>query len=428
MVSKLNTESSAVQSELLSHLDGAMRQADHQYRCHVNSDQDWIKFGVLRVLHHHDSGREFFQDMRMDSLGQLDIRRQDFQEGLKSMRRLKHLSSINSIYLEDRSQQAFKNKDGSFHPLLDSFHIYSGDGHFHAASTHDERDDQGRKNAVGHLYAQNLRNRDMSHLALSSDGTRKKPHDLGTIKKMDIESLRQGARRGQKVLYVWDRAIIDFSSWMRWKHNNGIYFVTRSKKNMNKEVIGNISVDGADAQNSGVISDQLIEAGGAEALRMITYHDAEIDETFEFITNLRSSLPPGMVVQLYRMRWDIEKVFDELKNKLEETKAWSKSLTGKRMQAQFIVLCYNLLLRLRDNIEQREGIKDTEQEKKQELRWSKTLKCYELAKRPVPTWLATLRRTTQLGVKFIRWVRGLSFRPSSWSQALGLLAHEYGLK
>ncbi len=58
------------------------------------------------------------------------------------------------------------------------------------------------------------------------------------------------------------------------------------------------------------------------------------------------------------MRWDIEKVFDDFKNKLDETKAWSKSLTGKCMQAQFIVLAYNLLLRMRQHIEESEGLKE----------------------------------------------------------------------
>lgn len=417
---------SAVQSHMLSYIDEAVQQAQKQYKCRVNSDSDWVRYGIARVLHSHDSGREFFQDLRMESLGEMSIKRQDFQEGLKSKRRLKHLSSINDNYQLVRSQHSYKQKEGGFHESLDGFHIYAGDGHFHAASTHEDRDKNGKKHAIGHLYALNLRNRDVSHLALSSDGTRKKPHDLGTLKRMEIDTLKQGAKKGQKVLVTWDRAIIDFVQWMRWKHNNGIYFITRTKKNMTKEVIGELSFEKADAENSGVLSDQYIAAG--EAIRMITYYDLETDVTYEFITNLHHSVPPGAIVQLYRMRWDIEKVFDDFKNKLDETKAWSKSLTGKRMQAQFIVLAYNLLLRIRDHIEEVEGLKEETIIKKSEQRWDQTKKVYAGAEKSIPTWLEKLRRITQVSVKFIRWARALFTRECSWEASLKLLDYEYSLK
>ena len=167
-------------------------------------------------------------------------------------------------------------------------------------------------------------------------------------------------------------------------------------------MIGELSFEKTDAENSGVLSDQYIAAG--EAIRMITYYDLETDVTYEFITNLHHSVPPGAIVQLYRMRWDIEKVFDDFKNKLDETKAWSKSLTGKRMQAQFIVLAYNLLLRIRDHIEEVEGLEEETIIKKSEQRWDQTKKVYAGAEKSIPTWLEKLRRITQVSVKFIRWV------------------------
>lgn len=317
MVSKTNTISShsAVQNQLFAFVEKALAQAENQYRCRVNSDENWMKYGMARVLHHHNSGREFFQDLRMESLGEMSIKRQDFQEGLKSKRRLNHLSSVNKNYIQSRSQQAWQEKEGNFSRALDGFHIYAADGHFHAASTHDDRDEKGKKHAIGHLYALNLRNSDLSHLALGSDGTKKKPNDMGVLKRMDINELKQGAKKGQKVLYIWDRACIDFVQWMRWKNNNGIYFVTRTKKNMSKEVIARIPFDKNNPENAGVLKNELI--GCVEATRMITYHDAETDETFEFMTNLHPTIPPGVIVQLYRMRWDIEKVFDDIKNKLK---------------------------------------------------------------------------------------------------------------
>ncbi|MEJ6579138.1 MAG: hypothetical protein QNL68_04995, partial [Akkermansiaceae bacterium] len=46
----------------------------------------------------------------------------------------------------------------------------------------------------------------------------------------------------------------------------------------------------------------------------------------------------GVVAQLSFLRWRIEKSFDEIKNKLHETKAWAMSFDAKRMQAAFIAL------------------------------------------------------------------------------------------
>lgn len=52
-------------------------------------------------------------------------------------------------------------------------------------------------------------------------------------------------------------------------------------------------------------------------VRRITFHDVVAERQFEFLTNvLESAVPPGVLAQLYRMRWGIEKSFDEVKNKL----------------------------------------------------------------------------------------------------------------
>ena len=48
----------------------------------------------------------------------------------------------------------------------------------------------------------NLRNQHLSHLALFSIATKKKTHDRGTLKRTEIEIVRLGAAKGQKVLYI----------------------------------------------------------------------------------------------------------------------------------------------------------------------------------------------------------------------------------
>ena len=73
---------------------------------------------------------------------------------------------------------------------------------------------------------------------------------------------------------------------------------------------------------------------------------------FSFLTS-EYTLPPGVIAHLCRpvrlrsghpLRWEIEKTFDELKNKLGETKAWASSATAKAMQAHFLCLAHNLMI------------------------------------------------------------------------------------
>ena len=53
-------------------------------------------------------------------------------------------------------------------------------------------------------------------------------------------------------------------------------------------------------------------------------------EAWQYLTNepersgdsrRQMKLPPGLMVLLYRRRWDLEKVYDQFKNKLNEKKS-----------------------------------------------------------------------------------------------------------
>jgi hypothetical protein len=123
---------------------------------------------------------------------------------------------------------------------LDDFDLYAGDGHFIEAATHDKAKPRGSttqpsdpneastrqttsKYATGHIYTINLRSHAMSHLAVADQQTRKKEHEMRTLKRQTANQLRQHAPKGRKVLYVWDRAGIDFRQWSQWKDLSGIY-------------------------------------------------------------------------------------------------------------------------------------------------------------------------------------------------------------
>jgi IS4 transposase len=153
---------------------------------------------------------------------------------------------------------------------------------------------------------------------VSDQVERKKEHDMRALKRQDILTLRQGAAKGRKVLYIWDRAGIDFRQWFKWKES-GIYFLSREKENMKLETVGIHSFNRADPINQGVVSDEMVATSMGVAVRRVIYKDPETGITYIYLTNLPPSIPAGIIALLYKCRWDVEKVFDEFKTSLAKS-------------------------------------------------------------------------------------------------------------
>lgn len=419
MVSIQNLQ--AVGERLLAPVRDYLESARHRFACSKLSDESWLTIGVLRVLEDEVSGSAFLQKLLLSF--DADLRKGHYFESLKSRRRLGHLQDLVKHFTNDLAQQVLQeNPSAGLCEELADFHLYCGDGHFHAAASHDERGAKDAKQAIGHLYSLNLRNRLLSHLGLSSVATKKKAHDMGTLKRTEIEILRQGALKGQKVLYIWDRAGIDFQQWYKWKHGSGIYFLSREKENMALEVIAKHGFDREDPRNAGVLADEAVTTSQGVSVRRVSYRIPETGEEMSFLTNLGPAIAPGVVAQLYFMRWNIEKSFDVLKNKLFERKAWATSDTAKRMQAQFIVLGYNLAHLLHEEIEREHGRLPDNPSTRKRIQRLKKLK-EDLAKQGLS--LSSLRsqaqRASQLGVKFYRWLRHALHEATCWQRSIAKL-------
>lgn len=104
-------------------------------------------------------------------------------------------------------------------------------------------------------------------------------------------------------------------------------------------------LDRRDARNRGVTGDRVVVTREGHRMRIIYYTEPVSGEAYEFLTN-EMDLPAGVIAELYRRRWEIEKGFDEIKNKLGEKKAWGTSLGAKGAQGQLVALTHNLLLLL----------------------------------------------------------------------------------
>jgi hypothetical protein len=159
-------------------------------------------------------------------------------------------------------------------------------------------------------------------------------------------------------------------------------------------------------------------------VRQVTYLDPVSGETFRFLTN-ELTLPPGLIAHLYRLRWNIEKVFDELKNKLAETKAWASAATAKTIQAQLLCLMHNLLGLFEATVLVPAAIQNQAEDGRRQQRLRVVKAALWKKGQTLPRLVETLQRCTQCSVKFIRWLRSYFFSPASCSQALDALRALY---
>lgn len=396
--------------------------SENKYNCTTITDLDFIEMGVLRCLTESETGRDFVQ--RQGDHDRVDVEMNHFFKALKSKRRIANLESINSLVKPIVSERI----DDPFASIsdLDGFALYAGDGHFHAGAVHDERrpTEKGgdRKPATGHFFMTNLRTHYMSHLGTSdlTDG-RKGEHDMHLIKRSETEMLRGFEPKGTKVILVWDKAGIDFRFWHKAKMNSGLYFISREKENMKLIPCGNLPFDREDPRNSGVISDEQVGPGGSGAmLRRVIYQDPETNTTFAYITT-EMTLPPGLICLLYKHRWDIEKIFDEYKNKLDEAKSWGSGDESKISNALFLCLTHNLLLLIESIVEAEGIINDPEIERRSSR--------LEVAQFKGTNFVASfIQRFTVRSVKFIRWLRNFVYREVPWGKATARLSKAYAKK
>ncbi len=113
--------------------------------------------------------------------------------------------------------------------------------------------------------------------------------------------------------------------------------------------------DKEDERNDGITGDELVGISGGFMMRVVTYVDSETGTEWKYLTS-DLTLPPRIIAHLYRVRWTIEKTFNETENRLHESKGRGTSETTKRMQAQFTALAHNLMLLLEVKANQEEGI------------------------------------------------------------------------
>ena len=172
-----------------------------------------------------------------------------------------------------------------------------------------------------------------------SDG---KLHDVNVLDEIDFEA---GA------FYVVDRGYLDFER-LYWITLSAAFFVVRTKRNVVLQRRYSRPVD----KSTGVRSDQTVVLATFEsaqvypdALRRVSYVDAETDKRFAFLTN-NFTLPALTIPQIYKCRWQVELFFKWIKQHLRIKAFYGTSENAVKTQIWIAVSVYVLVAIVRKRL------------------------------------------------------------------------------
>ena len=399
-----------MRTQFLTPLHSVYHQATTRRNCPAESDWDWLTKGVERALSQARSGRDFLQTFQQFWARTIQVG--PYFETLASARRLAMVAECSDL-LRRQVDTGRPSPLANFAALA-PFDLYAGDGHYLEHATHDPMLGETHW-PTGHFFALNLRSQSLFPLTLADLAGRKKEHDLRALKRQSVAQLRQGAGKGRKVLWVWDKAVVDLPFWQARKAA-GIYFLSLRKAGMCLICEQERDIDFTQPINQGVTADRVVIDRRGLRVREITFHNPCDGEVYVYLTS-ELTLAPGLLVLLYKTRWEIEKVFDETKTKLQEKKSWATTTTAKEMQAQFVAIAHNLLLLLQD-WHQQQGVENTAESQRRKKRLAQQKADLEKIGQSLPLVYSLLQRFTQATFKLIRWLRVHWHQPTSLPQAL----------
>lgn len=399
-------------------LCGVMEGGSFTRECSVIDDQSFVALCVMRVLQSSKSGRDFIQVHGIPNLPGLT--RSNYFKSLSSSRRLTlmttTLDTMRTQLLPD-----LRAHDDLLEciPELNNWEIWAMDGHAMAHATHDARNAKDAYSPVNAIYKLDLRTGWAGFVDLVRPTERGIEHEITTLKRQDKQQLRCGAPKGQSTIINYDAAIIDFQFAYNLKQSKSIYILTMWKENLAPMTAIDRQIDRANPVNALVLRDETIYFNNTPgSWRRITASCPDSDEVHVTLTN-EMTLPPGALNQCRRLRWNIEKSYDQQEQKLDERKAWTANENGKRIQAIAICIAHNLLKLFAAKLKSEHGIQDTKVIRAWHRELEKRVIAARTAGRELPKNLyQALYRPTEVSLQFIRWLRSALFRPTCYRLAV----------
>lgn len=162
-------------------------------------------------------------------------------------------------------------------------------------------------------------------------------HDHNFLKKLKCDD---------NTIYVFDKGYNDYKAFKHFSEHK-TDFVTRIKDNASYQTIEVNQIP--EHLHSGVLQNEIIEVSIKEnniftklKLRKVKFYDRENKRVFEFITNL-FELRADMIAALYKLRWQIELVFKQLKQNFPLKYFLGDNQNAIKIQI-YCVLIVNLLI------------------------------------------------------------------------------------
>jgi hypothetical protein len=169
-----------------------------------------------------------------------------------------------------------------------------------------------------------------------------KPHDSLLINVMGFEP---------EHTYLFDRGYVDYKIYDELC-GNGIFFITRLKKNAAKEVLEEYKLPEGEHN---ILSDCKVRLGQnngntimKNALRLVIVYNDD-DDCVCILTN-RFDLTALEIANLYRYRWQIEEFFKWIKQHLKVKKFFGNSENAVLIQILTALIVYVLLLLMQEEL------------------------------------------------------------------------------
>jgi hypothetical protein len=161
---------------------------------------------------------------------------------------------------------------------------------------------------------------------------------MADVTSLDLLPIEAGS------FYVMDRGYTDFQRLYHFTQGLA-FFITRAKRDLDFARGAYREVD----KSTGLRSDQTITLCGPKTserypvpLRRISYHAADIDKRFVFLTN-NFALPALTIAQLYKCRWQVELFFKWIKQYLRIKAFYGTSINAVKTQVWIAVCVYVLV-------------------------------------------------------------------------------------
>jgi hypothetical protein len=376
------------------------------------SDAEFITLGVRRINSYHPSGRSFLQSARQSDVTDVSVKA--YFGAASSLRRLAMVHELNTAL----SQTIVPTSDRfAVFAELAGRDVLALDGHDVERGSHEPPATManGRReppDTVTGLFLRNLRSGAARVLA-QTEGHQ---HEWAAVKARPWSNFRWRAEAKGTILVI-DPVAVDFEFLRGAKFKGGFTVITRMKENLVVREARPLSWNKTDRRNQGVLSDERVRFGERGEFRRIRYQDPESGEIYDFLTT-EFHLPPGVIAQLYRLRWDIEKFFDGCENLLAEKRAWGAGPVPAQVQNEFLVLTHNLLLLLSGRLESEEGIRDEKVENKYAAALKQREATAKRAGKMVSPWVKVLRRATRWSSQFTRWLQDAIVHGWNWTDGI----------